>query len=203
MGSDDQGADSAASPSHQGALGKRKREGDDLDQAGEDATIQSNKEQSIFMPESDRHALVWRDHLVDEAMSSLPHRDEDELGQHAANEQMYTESTEAFPDCRIYDEGIPQLRALLTRIPQRVIKMLEPYNLNGNHVQTHMAAARELVGIPETKKLRIALIGNAGTGPYVLVNKDMQSLTNARQKLHAQCACRHIRPRQIGKQASG
>jgi len=97
--------------------------------------------------------------MVDDEESADGALDEDDDDQ-----DVYTELTESYPGCAIYDRAIPAVKAQLTDISKTVVALLQAHGDGGKHVESHLSAAKALEEVPSTKRLRVALIGNAGVG---------------------------------------
>jgi len=153
-------------------LGKRKRESD------EDSD-DSNAEDTLFIPDESDMSLEVHETKVAENHDLLHGNDEDEeedevddddesvddaLDDDQDEQDMHMESTEPFPGHAIYDEAIPAIKAKLTNIAKEVVVLLQPHTHGGDYVKTHIDAASVLTTVPSTKRLRVALIGNAGVG---------------------------------------
>ncbi|KAK5718255.1 hypothetical protein LTR17_015705 [Elasticomyces elasticus] len=159
-------------------LGKRKRDDDDID--GDD--------DSLFIPEENEMSLVVYGTNLDQDDDVLHMQDEDDddddldgedsendeddeaLDDDDDDQEMHMEATEPFPACAIYDNDMPAVVAKLTGIANKAVSVLLPHDCGGKHVTAHLAAANSLMRIPDTKRLRVALIGNAGVGKSSSLN---------------------------------
>jgi len=164
----------ASSTTAESVLGKRKRIDDD------DGIDEDDPEDSLFIPDENSTSLVLYGSNLQYSDESMEDDDdegakddsnsdtEDEfLGDNnGVEQQVHVEASEPFPKCAIYDEEISALKAMLTSIPKMVIEALAPHKCEGKHYQTHMDAAKALVEIPTTKRLRVALLGGAGAGKW-------------------------------------
>ena len=163
-------------------LGKRKRDEDDLDDEDDTGDARGGKaddvnddadygvdgfdanEESLFVPDDEYHA---------------PEDDEDDLDEDNANDMesdhevdetadvpqiTYSQSQETYPSCTYYDDDIPEIVERLTAIPQRVLDILSKHDCDRKHVETQRSKAEALLSVPDTTKLRIALLGDAGAG---------------------------------------
>ncbi|OQN99565.1 hypothetical protein B0A48_14707 [Cryoendolithus antarcticus] len=82
----------------------------------------------------------------------------------------YAEANKPWPSHVIYDERIPQLFENLRQVAGQVVETFTTHKAAVKHVEEHIARARELIDLPKTTKLRIAVLGNAGTGKSSLLN---------------------------------
>ncbi|KAK1088438.1 hypothetical protein LTR33_000552 [Friedmanniomyces endolithicus] len=180
-------------------LGKRKREYDE-DSDGD------NDEDTLFIPdEKDMSLVVYgtksaRDDdildadgedegeadMVDDEESADGALDEDDDDQ-----DVYTELTESYPGCAIYDRAIPAVKAQLTDISKTVVALLQAHGDGGKHVESHLSAAKALEEVPSTKRLRVALIGNAGVGKSSTLNA-ITDIANLAKSLASGMSCTNL-----------
>ncbi|KAK4963177.1 hypothetical protein LTR10_000805 [Elasticomyces elasticus] len=163
-------------------LGKRKRDGDDGDDTEDTLFIRDESSMSLVVYGSNPGQDPDDSSDDDEEGHDDEEEDEDEsLDGDDDDEQKHMESSEPLPNCAIYDADISDIKAKLISIPKSVMKALLPYECPGKHVQTHMGAANALLKIPDTKRLRVALIGAAGVGKSSTLNAitDIPDLANS------------------------
>ncbi|TKA66048.1 hypothetical protein B0A55_09639 [Friedmanniomyces simplex] len=186
-------------PSSPAILGKRKRE---YDADSDD----DNAEDTLFIPdENDMSLVVYGTKFAEhDDILHADSEDEDEedvindeesadeaLDDDEDDEEMHMESSEPFPDCAIYDEAIPAITARLTDIPKKVVAVLQPHSHGGKHVTTHLNAANALIKVPATKRLRVALIGNAGVGKSSTLNA-ITDIANLAKSLASGMSCTNL-----------
>lgn len=82
----------------------------------------------------------------------------------------HDESSEPFPPCAIYDQGIKDLEKIITGIPQRFVGLMSNQKCKSATLQAHVEKAKNLTAIPEAEKSRIAILGGAGAGKSSLLN---------------------------------
>ncbi|KAK6437017.1 hypothetical protein LTR95_006792 [Oleoguttula sp. CCFEE 5521] len=82
----------------------------------------------------------------------------------------YTEANELWPTEIIYDAKTPQLIGNLCEVAAHVVETFTSYKAQVKPGEGHVVRAQEFTHIPETTKLKIAILGNAGTGKSSLLN---------------------------------
>lgn len=162
-------------------LGKRKRVEDDLDAKddtgdGNDDNANDNdddddygvdgfdaNDDSLFVP--DGEYIAPEDDDDEDKDNAKVMESENEVDETANVPQVtYSQSQETCPSCTYYDDDIPAIVERLAATPQRVLDILSKHECNTKHVGTQRRKAEALLTIPETTKLRIALLGDAGAG---------------------------------------
>ncbi|KAK0253025.1 hypothetical protein LTS09_011935 [Friedmanniomyces endolithicus] len=192
-----------SSPPPPSILGKRKRE---YDEDSDEDNDEDNNEGTLFIPdESDMSLVVYgtksaRDddilHADSEDEGEAEIVDDEEsvdgaLDDDDDDQDVYTESTESYPGYAIYDQAIPAVKDQLTNISQTVLALLQAHGDGGKHVETHLNAAKALEEVPSTKRLRVALIGNAGVGKSSTLNA-ITDIANLAKSLASGMSCTNL-----------
>jgi predicted GTPase len=148
------------SDQHVPAGGKRKREADGIDSTDE---YQQGDESGSLVPENYEH--------------SEDDDEDDELEDEDANENVveevsempgHDESAEPLPKCAVYDGDARAIQKKVTAIPQQVLDELEKHGCLS--LKSHIVEAQRLCDPPKITKLRIAILGCAGSGKSSLLN---------------------------------
>lgn len=148
---------------------KRKREPDDVDRQDDEVQDDDNAivEPSSLIPDDfepsddddeddDDGAEAEADHAnVIEENTDIPTHDE---------------SQEPFPKCATYDDQIEEIEESITSVPRRVLDQLSEHECLGKAFKAHVGKAEKLRNLPQTPKIRIAILGCAGTGKSSLLN---------------------------------
>lgn len=82
----------------------------------------------------------------------------------------HNEDDEPFPDCAYYDDAIEDIETMIMSISQRVGSRLSAHDSNSKIVKAHLSTAESLSELPETKRIKIAILGGAGVGKSSLLN---------------------------------
>jgi hypothetical protein len=155
-----------------GVLGKRKRDEDD---GAAEHDIEDD-EDTLFIPDENSLSLVVYGTKFDDDANSITseahdvHDDSSEKSEGESGDEedvlqeLHDESMEKVPNCTVYDPEIEKIISDLTNLPSQVHALLERYECDGKHITAHRASTQDLGTTPTTKRLRIALIGNAGQG---------------------------------------
>lgn len=167
-------------PPSQEPLGKRKR---DKSPAATDAGNESEAEdgeETLFIPDVETmvpEGVVMIDGDSDddsEFDKTGPDADEDEndedMNEIQTTHVVYNPTTETYPTCPVYHKDMPKLSSDLTEIPKKIVGILQQYACESGPVKFHQKAAEILFEIPTPKKLRVALLGDAGAGKSSVLN---------------------------------
>ncbi|CZT23891.1 uncharacterized protein RCC_09606 [Ramularia collo-cygni] len=160
-------SDSIASP----LLGKRKRSEDEDDTASISDENEDNDDNDLFMPD-DEFIVPDDDSEDDDEERDTPDDDnsDNDVEDHDVPQEPYSESTETYPPCAIYDLGIDSIAERLVGVPKQVLDIISCFGGSGKHVDTLVGAAKKLVTVPKNLKVRIGLLGDAGAGKSSLLN---------------------------------
>lgn len=159
-------AASTSPPLSPRAGSKRKRDWGDEDYVGD----------SVFLNDSadiaDRYYDVdydGDDDGVSEILSDLTElsTDDEEDGGPRHN---YTEAEEDFPAHAIYDTDLAGISEQLAGLPPKLLEALQDQSCNSKQLDGHIQRARELLTVPSTDPIRVAVLGDAGTGKSSLLN---------------------------------
>ena len=175
-------------PSVQGQLVKldlkRKREADDA--GSEDDHQQVEHQQDEHQQDEHQKDELFHDegNVTVEPSPVVPYdyehsdNDDDDQSQDEEDEENVIEelsdipthgdSAEPFPKCAIYDDNIDEIEKRITAIPQQVLVKLEEHGCSS--LKSHISKAQKLYNLPETPKMRIAILGCAGAGKSSLLN---------------------------------
>ncbi|KAK3112459.1 hypothetical protein LTR53_011253 [Teratosphaeriaceae sp. CCFEE 6253] len=171
---------------------KRKREHDEESSEDEDG---------LFVPAEDSMAVVLYGSNLDQdddsaaAESQGDFSDDNDTDDEAGDDvdegqHIHMESSESFPECAIYDDDIPALKELMTSVPKKIVDILLPHDCDGKHVKTHLGSANSLMQVVPPKRLKVALIGNAGVGKSSTFNAVVDILNMAKSLSGGQsCTC--------------
>jgi predicted GTPase len=140
---------------------EKKAEADDEDVEDDGgAKIDTN----TLVPDDYEHAEESNDECEDSD------EDNENAVEDNANYPKHDESDEPFPACAYYDEVVDDIDEKLTSIAERVYDLLEEHNSSSATFAAHKSKAEELSKIPNTEKIRIAILGGAGAGKSSLLN---------------------------------
>ena len=89
---------------------------------------------------------------------------DDERVEGNSGECEYEEDEEGFPKCTAYDRDFEQVGNDLTSIPLAIIDIIEQCGCSTKRVQTCLTNAKKLAAIPPSKREKICLLGNTGSG---------------------------------------
>lgn len=145
----------------QEVLGKRKRE-DDNDGEDEHASFIPDEntivpDESIFIPDED-------DDETYDSGSEVEEESDEEIEENEMSQPTHDSNMEEYPKCAVYDSAIETISTNAIKIPQKVLDVLAQHGCKSTHVEHQVDSARKLLDIPRSKKLRIALLGDAGAG---------------------------------------
>lgn len=158
-------------PSNQDQLAqvglKRKREEEDVD--AKDEFQHDNGNTAI---ESEPVVPGDYEHLDDDDddESSELEDDEENVVEEICEIPTHDDSAEPFPKCAIFDGAIEGIKERITAIPQHALARLEEHGCLSNSLKAYASKAQKLCSLPETPKMRIAILGCAGAGKSSLLN---------------------------------
>lgn len=154
--------------------GKRKREDDDNGSDNEDEylTTDGDPTDKTFLPNTEVH--VPEDYQgEDESELSEMEGDSDE--EHAIPDdveevEVYSEDQEPLPRRACYDEDIEGITKRLSDIAKKAHELFTESANKSKTAAAHKVRADQLQVLPDTGKLRVAILGDAGTGKSSLLN---------------------------------
>jgi hypothetical protein len=142
--------------SSRGILGKRKKA-----DVGDSEYVDSG-----FLDDDDLLIKDEDDEFDAASEISLPSGDEDDDDDDDLGLDTYNEDQEEFPKLAAYDEQLPQIKDKLLDILEGISTVLKKYPCDSTHVANFQRKAKELREIPNPEPVKIALLGDAGTGMY-------------------------------------
>jgi GTPase SAR1 family protein len=145
---------------------KRKREADETDSKDEYKQDEGNST-------VDPNSVVPDDYELqdsDDDDDQLSDEDEENVIEEVSEIPTHDESKEPFPKCAIYDADIKKIEEKIAVIPKRVLRQLEEHGCLGQALKVHISRAEKLMTLPQTPKMRIAILGCAGVGKSSLLN---------------------------------
>lgn len=151
---------------------KREDEDDASYHEDEDLVIDGDQTDRTFLPNTEVH--VPEDYQgEDESELSEIEGDSDE--EHAVPDdveeiEMYSEATEPLPERACYDKDIEGIKKRLSVIAKRAHELFATSPNTSKTATTHKTRANNLQVLPDTGKLRVAILGGAGTGKSSLLN---------------------------------
>lgn len=107
---------------------------------------------------------------------------------------IYHERKEAFPQHPAFDPELPKLAENLVSIVKGTIEVIEANPCGTEHVQNNLSKAYELFTVPKPEQIKIALLGDTGTGQSSSCQCFLPLLTRSRQEFFAELNHRHSRP---------
>jgi GTPase SAR1 family protein len=146
---------------------KRKREADDTDpkdeyqQDGCNATVEPDS----VVPDDYEYQ-----NSDDDDEDQLEDEDEESVIEEVSEIPTHDDSKEPFPECAIYDADIRKIEERITVLPKNVLSQLTKHDCLGQALKLHTSRAEKLTTLPQTPKLRIAILGCAGAGKSSLLN---------------------------------
>jgi len=146
-------------------VSKRKREAEDVNNKGEhqhdegDATVEPDS----LVPDDYEHPEV-----DDDSDQIENEEDEENVIEEFSDIPTYDELAEPFPKYPIYDDKIDDIKKGITAISRQVLDRLQEYGCSS--LKSYTSKAQELCDIPETPKMKIAILGCAGAGKSSLLN---------------------------------
>jgi GTPase SAR1 family protein len=143
---------------------KRKRETEDIDSNDEYHQDESN---STVKPDSvvpDNYSLSRSD---GEEQTDVEDDDENVV-EEASDIPTHDDSAEPFPKCAIFDHDIEAIEEKITALSQQLLDKLEEHGCGS--LKPYISRAQKLCNLPETPKMRIAILGSAGVGKSSLLN---------------------------------
>ncbi|KAI7220454.1 hypothetical protein KC343_g2819 [Hortaea werneckii] len=176
-----------------GNTGKRKRSNED-----DDYVSDGDEGEGLFVSDTDDDFDLGYDdsddYYEDEAGSNIeddiqPHEEigttatlEDEITTGTIDpDAIYSERGEAYPKSAAYDEAIPKIKSAYTGIAQQVLNIIKTNPCNSAVLAKFVAKSADLTTIPKSKSVKIALLGEMGTGKSSLLNSviDIPDLARA------------------------
>jgi GTPase SAR1 family protein len=143
---------------------KRKHEADDTDPKDDN---QHDEGDATFEPESFVPDIY--NHSDDDGDDQMEdEHDEDNVIEEAPDIPTHDDSAEPFPKCAIYDDKIKAIEENITAISQKALAKLEEHGCLS--LKPYISRAQKTCNLPETPKMRIAIIGSAGAGKSSLLN---------------------------------
>lgn len=79
----------------------------------------------------------------------------------------YHEGKEPYPKLPAYDPAFSDIEAGLTGIVEQIIDIVDRHPCKSSYVKNFRAKAEELRAVPRPRPMRIALLGDTGTGMFV------------------------------------
>lgn len=141
------------------------------DKRKRDDEFEENDHDSNFIP--DTANLVPEDYVEDfDDNEAEEVESEHEVNDHEDGLDIppHNEAMESFPEHAIYDNSIDDIKEKLTGIPPLVYNALAQHDCKSKQLQNLAAKAGDLSTYPNTKVLRVAVLGTAGTGKSSLLN---------------------------------
>lgn len=158
---------------------KRKRAKDERE---DDADAQDTAP-GLFEPENGENDVTDNENDNQNDLPYMPESDEDDeyevdengddhenYHEEGAGTVTYDESQELFPACTIYNDGIPEIKTRLTRIPEELLTNLSADDIKSKSLNMHIATAKSICIYSDTDRVKIAILGRAGAGKSSLVN---------------------------------
>lgn len=150
---------------------KRKREEDKDDEAYSIDAEGAPEDEGV---RRDTNDLIPDDYDIEEDYDDDDQDDTEEndasVGEDDADHPKHDESDESFPPYAIYDDAIEDIQDKLISIPQQILNLAEDCKSNSRQLKGLRDRAQKLNHLPETEKLKIAILGGAGVGKSSLLN---------------------------------
>lgn len=113
-----------------------------------------------------------KDVQSDSELSDLEDLDETDSeadgSQGGFGQSCYDESTEPLPECPAFDPEFLEVRQALNTAPEKVSSIIDQSKCNSQRVQSLISNAEDLLRMPVTRREKVAIVGNTGTGTSML-----------------------------------